>query len=78
LFVLSVWFTVLNCFHITIIYSQIYHLNSDFYDLRLETPDDYDEVSACHDMKRKRSNNIPPRFQRLQKEKQEASKKVPV
>jgi hypothetical protein len=26
-------------------------------------------------MKRKRSNNIPPRFQRLQKEKQEASKK---
>jgi hypothetical protein len=43
--------------------------------LNLETPDDYDEVSACHDMKRKRSNNIPPRFQRLQKKKQEASKK---
>jgi hypothetical protein len=39
------------------------------------TPDDYDEGSVCHDMKRKRSNNIPPRFQRLQKEKQEASKK---
>ena len=50
-------------------------MNSDFYDLRLETPDDYDEVHACHDMKRKRSNNIPPRLQRLQKEKQESSKK---
>ena len=50
-------------------------MNSDSYDLRLETPDDYDEGSVCHDMKRKRSNNIPPRFQRLQKEKQEASKK---
>ena len=40
-------------------------MNSDFYDIRLETPDDYDEGSVCHDMKRKRSNNIPPRFQRL-------------
>jgi hypothetical protein len=32
-------------------------------------------LCSSHDMKRKRSNNIPPRFQRLQKEKQEASKK---
>jgi hypothetical protein len=33
-------------------------MNSDFYDLRLETPDDYDEVRACHDMKRKRYYSI--------------------
>jgi hypothetical protein len=50
-------------------------MNSDCYDRRQETPDDYDEVRACHDMKRKRSNNIPPRLQRLLKEKQESSKK---
>jgi hypothetical protein len=26
-------------------------MNSDFYDLRLETPDDYDEGSVCHDIR---------------------------